>query len=258
MKNQNSQLLNFRDMGGLQASDNKKIVGGKLFRTAVLNAKNDVDKAYIDSLNLDCVIDFRSQLEADEKPDYIPTGVEYVSAPVFVSKEHNALAPTKQMLRSMLFADETYINNMRFQMLDSYNYMPYAVSAYSEVFSRMDEGKTISFHCTAGKDRTGICALLIELAFGRNLDQCRHEYLLSNEYHTATVANLEKKLKLLPIKNYVTDFCIFASKTHDVCFDNALNAIFSKYGNINSFFEEVYGVTQSRIDTWKKFYLRDI
>ena len=84
---------NFRDMGGL-AVPGGEIKRGKLFRTCRLKPKTEADRAFLESLGLECVIDLRVPQEIREKPDELPKGVEYVNASVFGDTKFQVLAPT--------------------------------------------------------------------------------------------------------------------------------------------------------------------
>lgn len=247
--------MNFRDMGGLEAADGRRIKAGKLFRTAIIAPKTDNDKAFIESLRLDAVIDLRTDAEISEKTEVLPKDVEYVRASVFDKPELNAIAPTKDLLKTVITGSEETINGLMRAVVDSYRYMPYAKVAFSEIFSRMNEGKTLAFHCTAGKDRTGVAAMLIELALGRDRDACLQEYLLSNEYRAEDNRRSVRKYRFIPVRKYVAEFCAYVFETHEELFDAAYDAIFSKYERIEDFFRDEYGISARDIEGWKAFYL---
>lgn len=255
MNDKKTSLTNFRDMGGLETPLGL-IKDGMLFRTAIISPKTKADKAYIESLSLDCVIDLRTRQETIEKPNRLPNGVEYINVSVFDNETSNILAPTRRILRKMLRASESELTDVRGLIEDSYRDMIYNTSAYSEIFKRMDEGKRIAFHCTAGKDRTGIAAILIELAFGRTPDQCREQYLLSNEYHKADNEKMLSTMKLLHVKPYVRDFSLYASTTHSELFDAAMDAVYQQYQTIEDFLSQVHSITPERTKEWAKFYIQ--
>ncbi len=242
-------------MGGIPTADGKVIKCGKLFRTAYISPKTELDNAYLEQIGLDTVIDFRSAGEIAERPDCLPNGVKYINAPVFTSAETNALAPTKKMVRRLLFSSDKTIANLQTEIENSYVYMPFRTGAYSQLFNCLDKGETVAFHCTAGKDRTGIGAILIMLALGCSIQTCLSEYLLSNEYQQKKIDAMNAKLKFVPTSKTVKNFCVTVSQTHQNLFDIALNSIFSKYSTITSFFENEYGINQQKIDLWKSFYL---
>ncbi len=246
---------NCRDMGGLTTDDGKVFKHGKLYRTASLYAKTCADKRFIESLNLDTIIDFRNETEVSENPDYVPSGVEYVYANVLKLPEHKALVFSKQEKTRLLKLTSDQSQLMLDTVLKTYRYMPFAAEEYAELFDRMDEGKTIAFHCTAGKDRTGIAAMLIEMAFNRNLEDIRSQYMLSNEFRAATNKRILRILKLFRASKIGIEACMYALTNHVENFDLAISTILSRYPNIPSFLDEVHGITPERIKNWETFYI---
>ncbi|MCI8626446.1 MAG: tyrosine-protein phosphatase [Lachnospiraceae bacterium] len=61
--------------------------------------------------------------------------------------------------------------------------MAFANPAYQRLFDLLlqDDGN-LYFHCTAGKDRTGVAGFLIMMALGVEEEDAIQEYLLSNTY----------------------------------------------------------------------------
>ena len=59
--------------------------------------------------------------------------------------------------------------------------MPFGNPAYRALFGAIRAGQTpILFHCTAGKDRTGVAAALILKALGVSREDIVEDYLLTN------------------------------------------------------------------------------
>lgn len=246
---------NFRDMGGLKTADGKVFKEGKLFRTAALTAKTPADKYFIESLYLDTIIDFRTPTEVAEGPDYVPYGVEYVHASVLNSPEHQALVFSSAEKMKLLTASKEDMDKLKKIVSDTYRVMPFVTEPYSELFKRMDEGKTIAYHCTAGKDRTGIAALFIELNLGRNLFDAKYEYMLSNDYRADTNRKIYKLLKLCLAPKHAIEGCMYALNNHPDNFDLAIKTILEKYSSFEEFFLKEYDVTPERVALWKSYYL---
>jgi protein-tyrosine phosphatase len=257
MQDDKITFLNFRDMGGLETADGRVFKYKKLYRTARFAPRTKADRTYINDMRLDTVVDLRSKQELKEKPDRVPAGVEYVHAPVFRDPAFNVLAPTLKTSVRVIFSSPEYLAAMKDTILRSYAVMPYEAQAFGEIFARMDEGKTIAFHCTAGKDRTGIAAVLIELALGRSIAQCKEEYLKSNDLRKKFVEETAKKLNLLRVSPHAREFCVYSSLTHEPLFNEAIKAIFDKYDTVDQFLKDVYGIDEARKNKWKQFYLEE-
>ena len=61
--------------------------------------------------------------------------------------------------------------------------MAFESPAYRRLFELLlrNDGN-LYFHCTAGKDRTGVAGFLIMMALGMDEKAAVNEYLLSNQY----------------------------------------------------------------------------
>ncbi len=248
-------LVNFRDFGGLECANGKKFKPGLIYRTEAFDPETQTDFDYIKNMNLDYVIDFRSPPEMEDYPDILPEGVEHIDACVYDTPKYRNLVPSKRGKYSILFMSKKKIDEMYTLMKDVYGYMPYATNAFSYIFKCMDEHKTFAFHCMAGKDRTGIGALLIELTFGRTYEQTLERYLYSDVIRKDFNEYMAKKIKKVPTFKYVKDFAIYTLEVHKELFDKAYNAIFSKYDNFHDFLKDVYGITPEQIKDWEEYYL---
>lgn len=242
-------------MGGLETPLGK-IVSGKLYRTSAFVPKNRADEEYFRSLALDAVVDFRTEAERKEKPDVLPSGVQSIHASVFDEEKVNTLAPTEMSAKAILSLPDEQLDRIRSEIRNTYREMPFS-DKFSEVFRLMDEGKTVAFHCTAGKDRTGMCACLIELSFGRTFDQCLQEYLASNVYREKENAKINTLLKLTGVRKSVRVFVMEILQTHEFLFNEAKAAILTAYKNTDDFLQEVHGVTAERKELWRHFYLAE-
>ena len=241
-------------MGGLSLPDGGRIKSGKLFRACKLRPKNAADRKFLASLGLDSVVDLRTPEEVREKPDRLPRGTDYVNASVFGETKFKILAPTRKSCLAMLKCTDEQFDEIIDGIRDAYAYMPYAKEAYSELFRRMNEGRTIAFHCTAGKDRTGVAAMMIELALGRTREQAFAEYMRSNERKGGSTAKLLKLLRPFKLSDKFYECVRYNSRVHAELFDRAWDAIFAKHETIGDFLLGEYGVTADDIAAWKRYY----
>ena len=71
---------------------------------------------------------------------------------------------------------------------DLYKQMPFGNPAYHELFRLLEEHRVpLLFHCTCGKDRTGIAAMLVLLALGVSREDAIADYMLTNVYRKAII-----------------------------------------------------------------------
>ena len=170
--------VNFRDLGGYQTSDGRRIKWGKLFRSDHLSRLTHDDLVFLQRLKIQCVCDFRTLTEIRKRPDRFPlsTTGKHFHLPI----DHLKFDPTdlfEKLKRgdtgwlTREFLIKGYISN-----IDRYS------TVWSEVFKRLAEPDNLPlvFHCTGGKDRTGTCAALILLTLGVSEKTVIYDHGLSN------------------------------------------------------------------------------
>ncbi len=75
--------------------------------------------------------------------------------------------------------------------------MPFGNPAYQRLFNLLLENDgNIYFHCTAGKDRTGVAGFLIMMALGMSEEDGVKEYMLSNQCLGQENAHLAAQLNI--------------------------------------------------------------
>lgn len=241
-------------MGGIKTAEGKRIKNGMLFRTAIIKPRNKKELRYLNSLKLDYIVDLRNPYEIDKHPDYIPAGCEYINAPVLISKADTGVVPRdiKEYVKNAIQED---IELATKEFADTYNFMPYSVEAYSKLFKVLNEGKKIAFHCTAGKDRTGIAAMMIQLALGCTMESVVEEYLKTDRYRRRFNATRHALIKIFVRKKYLVEYFVMCAYAHESYIRLGLKAIYDKYPTIGDFLLNEYGVTKENIEKWKEIYL---
>ena len=98
---------------------------------------------------------------------------------------------------------------------------------------------SLLFHCTAGKDRTGLSAALLLLALGVPLATVRQDYLLSNTTNQAFVdrylAQIEREGRSATFR---TNFQAVATVNGDYL-DRALETINDRFGGVATYLRDV-------------------
>jgi len=179
---------NFRDLGGYRTTDGKYVKWGKIFRSDDLHNLTEADQHYLAAIPLVSIVDFRSEeeinLQSDINPSSVKRNYKYSISPGSlmdaVKTDINNLTAAKadslmMNLNSLLVSDSVCVNKYKdfFQLLQNESNVP------------------LMFHCSAGKDRTGMCAALVLSALGVDEETIMKDYLLSNVY----LANKYAKLK---------------------------------------------------------------
>ena len=187
-------VLNLRDLGGLPLPDSKgQTPHGLYLRSGKLSVLTPEEcKKLCQEYHIACVIDLRTPIEAQEFPDPLPDGVEYKLISLL---KDSAIGITHERGSDAM----TIIRNLRKQPEELKKMIPDFPSLYEQVvtdeYSRgqLDqvvavlrknaaEGKCTLFHCTAGKDRTGIVSMALLKSYGVSDEDIILDYMRTNRY----------------------------------------------------------------------------
>ncbi|MFF3749240.1 tyrosine-protein phosphatase [Streptomyces sp. NPDC002018] len=179
-------VRNFRDVGGLPTTDGRRVRPGRLFRSGHLASATAADAAFLASLGLHTIFDFRNaaDLKLDGADVELP-GVRHVNIPLTDPADG---AEFWQMVRGgdldqlrSLLAD----GRAATRMTDSYRAIIRERTAeHSRVLHSLAEDSTPALmHCAAGKDRAGLSIAVALLAVGVEPGAIEADYLKSNDPH---------------------------------------------------------------------------
>lgn len=165
---------NFRDLGLYAAADGRRMRRRRLFRSDHLGALEEPDIAALGALNIGRVLDLRGVTERTSAMCALP-GVPVHSL---------AIEPTiVQVLTELVAAGQAITpEDVVAHMRDTYRgFVLHNTHRFAELFGHLLESDApLVFHCTAGKDRTGFAAALVQRALGVSHDDVLHDYLLTN------------------------------------------------------------------------------
>lgn len=174
--------LNWRDLGGYKTADGRVTRWDRVYRADGLDQLTDADLDVIAELGIKLVIDFRVDREVDEHPSRLP--------------EH----PELRRQRLPIGGDEVEGRSI-LETIKAGDLKTYTVEEMAGVYERLLEESAMNFgeviihatdpanlpmvfHCTAGKDRTGLMAMLLLGALGVSDDDIVTDYELTTHYRS--------------------------------------------------------------------------
>jgi protein-tyrosine phosphatase len=248
---------NFRDLGGMAAEDGSILKMHKLYRSAALHAAGARERArLINEFDLGTVIDLRTALERAGAPDPNMPHVQSLHAPLIPMKtlgltfEDGNLA---EMIRGAWDPDTFDVCSVYRDMVDG------AVSEEWQSIFRMlleSNGHAVLWHCTNGKDRTGVVAAVILLALGVPYDTVMADYLFTNRELEAHRKAIEAKAALNGGKPEFIDRIGALLEARPEYLNAALDAIDEKHGGLNGFLEDVCGIGYAEDEILRDSFLQ--
>lgn len=164
---------NFRDLGGFLNRDGKMVAWNRLYRADGLAILSDKDIAVLRERNVRTIVDLRSTSEQQAMPDRVPEGVRYCACPMM--REELAVSGQEA---ARAFAQSLKIGYLK-MIQESPDLVGEAVQA---VMEGLEQGAVV-FHCTAGKDRTGVLAAILLLLLGAYDTDIIADYQVSYTYN---------------------------------------------------------------------------
>ena len=258
-------VINARELGGYTLSDGRRIKRGVLLRGATLNTATDEDiKRLEKEFKLRTVIDFRMDVERLRQPNRKADGAEDYWLPAMdprSSEEFNrffAEGGFRSMEEIVLGASShPDVRKAAHEFYTSIVDNSYSQDIYAR-FMRLvvnTEDGAVFWHCTQGKDRTGIGAAFILAALGADRRLILQDYYISQEFYKDKFEEIAMQL----LQNGGDEEDMYVARTfigaNIHCFEEALDLIDRKYGSMKDYLHKQLKVSDSDMEILRKRYL---
>lgn len=229
--------FNFRDLGGYKTALGKTVKWGKVFRSDEMFHLTASDLDYLNEIPLLTIVDFRSEKEIENTPDKKPSSVNNRYELTISPGNHSNISSISEI--SGEYGEEFMKEINRSFVTDSV-----IIGRYKDFFALLQDEKQIPllFHCTAGKDRTGMGAALFLAALGVDEETIFEDYMLSNKHlenkYKAIIDSIPEMKPLLEVRTQYLQA--------------GFEQIRNDHGSIENYLRDVLEVD---LDYMKDFYL---
>lgn len=253
-------VSNARDLGGMPAADGRRIQKGRLFRSGMLADLSKKDAKWLQDVPLRWVIDLRMPFERAREPEPkkrlsfaefehlsvlsgSAVGITADEAPKsfleeLPSYESDAAAESMSFYPSILLSEVALRSWRRF----------------FEILLATEEGAVL-WHCSAGKDRTGLAAFLVELALGVPQDLVMEDYLASNRYTEPLMEEMLRAVGLTSIAPKTLEMIHVLFTVSARYLEAAVAAVLARYGTLDAYFDEALELDQDKRERLRELYL---
>ena len=245
---------NFRELGGYPAAEGKTVRWGQIWRgVPTARLSSEADRARLDALGLRLILDLRSTEEARKEPDYVPDGARLVQICGLCTEEGQEVCFSPADIERMA---QTVPEGMSIPEM-MYSRMLFGNKALRELFRALEAGETpVLFHCTAGKDRTGVAAMLILLALGATDETICADFAQTNVCRRREIDGLlaqhAEEIAREPEKKMLY---LGAAGVDPAAAPFVLRTIREKCGSAQDYLEQEYGLTPARLMRLRRMYL---
>jgi protein-tyrosine phosphatase len=242
--------VNFRDLGGYETTEGRRVKWGRIFRSDSLARLTPEDQEMLEKLGVKLVCDFRTPREVGKSPDLLPeeTPVEYLHLPLMRGEFDPSAAFERMRRGDVSWMTSEFLINGYLENIEAF------AGVWGTLFNRLADPRSLPliFHCTGGKDRAGTCAALILLALGVPEETVIEDHGLSNVY----IADILER-----IFDHVRSFGIDPEKVAPYftapreCIVALLDHIREKYGSTAGYLETRAGVARKTLSQIKELLL---
>ena len=253
------KIVNFRDLGGMVTIDGRRIKEGFLFRSGDLNNATDADKEKLAGM-LDLIVDFRSIEERVSKPDPDLEGVTDIHLPILgTPAQKNTHPPASQAALAEAFSDPVRVRTGLMGAYAKFIESEFSVGQYKQFFRLLVSGDypRVLWHCSAGKDRTGFAAYMIETLLGVDKEAAIEDYKATTKYLADDMEKLKESIRKSEkgLSEEHERAIELAFEAGDDYINSALNKMDELYNGFDGYLKNALQVTDEEVALLKERYL---
>ncbi len=235
-------ILNFRKLADGEVNNEGKQIKG-IYRSADPSFASLFDQEQLIKLGVKNIIDLRSEEEISVHPQVANDNLTVKWIDIIGNGAQNKV-------------ENFDVEELSQLMVDLYKIEFVTTNGFKEEFKYINSinGDGFLFHCTAGKDRTGITGVILMHILGFNKQQITNEYL-----------TIDEKLVDLIIKRFLGVIEVVDDKQYEQIrsiasvrqeyLDRFYEAVESNYGSLDNFIKQKLQITDEMKNKMRANYL---
>lgn len=243
---------NFRDLGGIQSSDGRSVRKGILYRSDKLSELTDTDQDRLREMQIRYIVDFRTTKEQKLDPDNLSGlgNVSYVHMPLY---DADVPATTWERFVAMMSVDD--LSNVLVESNE--NLVREGTAGFSRWFELLlaEETTPMIFHCSGGKDRTGLASALFLAAIDVPEEAIYQNYLATNDFVGDDAQATLEKIEMFSLGFIDSEDIepIFVADRKYL--GAAFRRITEDYGSLSAYLESELGLDAAKREELRSKYL---
>lgn len=174
--------MNFRDLGGYSSADGRRVRWGLVFRSDALSALTDDGHELLDQLGIRVIHDLRYEAEQTDAPTQLRegSGIRLRSLPIGGGAAESVAMMAQVMAGAVKEITVGYMADLYRQLIGA------EATTFAALLHSLAQPDSLPalFHCTAGKDRTGMGAALLLRLLGVADEVILDDYELTTRYRS--------------------------------------------------------------------------
>lgn len=242
---------NIRDIGGVY--DDVTIREGMLIRGRTLRTLTPDQQSFlVEDCHIRTIIDLRSQDEREEAPELKIPGVQYEAIAIFerqkdgISHKDNEKKDIFRIYRVLPKMDRIYYDMLHDESLQNIG------KVIRRILTADENEYGFYFHCSEGKDRTGLISAILLLILGVSRKEVVKEYLVTNKMSNGKAFRYYLWIKYL---RFQPRFARKVGRTF-LAKRRYIKVLFSvideEYGSLEAFCEKGLGLQSQDIEAFRQ------
>ncbi|MCC4440789.1 tyrosine-protein phosphatase [Limosilactobacillus reuteri] len=248
--------FNIRDLGGYSTIDNRTIKKRRLIRGSYLSSLDSIDQQKLYNYGVRVIIDLRTLDEVEKYPDQFISTTKYINIPVLRSNEGAAI------VKSLVFKDVFPNQNAGYHHMQKLYYRLIASTEAQEAYhyffislAQLGDFGGILFHCSSGKDRTGVITFLLLKLLGIMPATICHDYLLTNQVSLMEINRRMNEARQVSVDPAYLKSIFDISTARLIYYKIAETTINYLYGSFNAYLHNQLNIDSILILKLKRLFL---
>ena len=259
-------VANARDLGGYVMRDGRRIREGLLLRSGNLMRATPEDKRRLqEEFHLRRIFDFRTYGEVYREPDCVIAGSSNTLLPTIdpeIEKRSGEAMPAEVFINLEAFlmrsANQPLVQRLARNMYPDFIYSEYTQLQYATFLSGVLATKegAVLWHCSQGKDRTGLGAAFLLSCLGAPREVIIADFDRSNDFYRDTVARLSAQAHAQGWGEAEDDVIQAFVGVHTGNFVRTLDRIDQDFGSLHDYITNQLLFSESEQEQLRDRYLK--
>lgn len=261
---------NTRDLGGYIGVEGRKIRPGRLIRSDNLTSLTQTDcRILTGDHGLARIVDFRGTQEIRRQPDRVPEGVAYTHLPIIPeegmdgTESDDPPAPGPTVAQILMDSVDRLGGDVAAYNADAYRRLvsdPWTIAQYRRFIQVLADNRegAVLWHCAAGKDRTGMGAVLILSILGVDEAVIYNDYLVSNVYLSRRIDEIDGWIRAATGDYHMWVEIDTLCRVLPRYYHAVMDAVSREWKGLDGYIREALGLDDGMIQSLRDNYLEEV
>jgi len=248
----------FRDLGGLPCAQGKLLKKGLLFRSGHLGKISPRDAARLhEDWGIRHIVDLRSDSELADIRDVVDPAMEYHRFITLDDTRNPAVTPKTRMriLQERMDSPGGTLGHLSRTYRDLVRLEDCRQAYQNLIRLAAREKGGILWHCTQGKDRTGMGSVILLLALGADRDTILRDYMAYNDLCKTKNNLIFFGVSIIKFSRHVARSLSHLMCAREAYLEAAFDEMEKTYGSVDGYLREGLGLTGEDLDHLRAVYL---